>query len=71
MTHYKDDPRWIKARFNSACPCGNIIRKCEDAFYYPRTKTALCKKCGDAAELDFNLAVQDEDFYNSQIHYHK
>ncbi|MBU2507593.1 MAG: hypothetical protein KJ799_12850 [Bacteroidetes bacterium] len=64
---FKDDPRWIKARFNSICSCSQSIKKGDDIFYYPKSKTAICKFCGESASKQFNLEAQDEQFFNSQF----
>jgi hypothetical protein len=62
---YRKDPYWTVARFDSSCSCGACIKKGTDMFYYPLTKTALCPQCSNKAAGDFELARQDEDFYNS------
>ena len=42
MPRYRDDPRFIVARFNSVCPeTGKAIRKGDDCVYYPRTRKAF------------------------------
>ena len=65
---YSQDPKWIKAKFNSKChECGETISKNEDVFYYPIGKTVYCSKCGEKHSNEFELARQDEDFINSQF----
>jgi hypothetical protein len=63
---YRNDPSWIEAKFASKCKCGNEIKKGERIYYYPLTRTALCPKCSEAAEREFQACKADEDFYNSQ-----
>jgi transcription elongation factor Elf1 len=65
-SHYKGDPKWIEAKFNSTCSCGRAIKKGEQIFYYPKGKVAFCSDCGQSRSAEFQSAVQDEDFYNSQ-----
>lgn len=67
MPRYARDPRWLTARFESKCSgknCNATIKKGEQAFYYPSTKSILCKKeeCGVQAARDFEAATQDEAF---------
>jgi hypothetical protein len=66
MPQYSGDPRWITARFNSKCPCGHDIKKGERTFYYPRTKAALCGKCGEKASAEFAAAAMDEALMTGQ-----
>ena len=56
------DPYWLNARFASVCQCGAAINKGARIFYYPRGKTALCEKCGQAAHAEFASAAADEQF---------
>ena len=66
--NYNGDPRWISAKFDSACRgCGLPIRRGDDVFYYPRGKHAFGSECGCAEQHsgDFNSMRADEDTYNS------
>jgi hypothetical protein len=54
------DPRWITARFHSACQCETVIAPGDRAFYWPRGKRLECAQCGDASERRFVAEVQDE-----------
>ena len=59
------DPFWMKARFNSTCAkCKGVIKRLENIFYYPNTKSALCYKCGEEAAAEFQCICDDEAFYN-------
>ena len=49
---YRDDPRWLFARFGKCTECKESL-KGKRAFYYPRTKDIYCEKCGDKHYLDF------------------
>jgi len=60
MRRYKGDPRWMTARFESACQCGKRIKQGEQIYYFPLTKTALCQACGEPAHRRFVSAAQDE-----------
>lgn len=60
MKAYRNDPRWLTARFESKCQCGNVTHKGGDIYYYPLTKTALCKSCGEQATRDFEAAAFDD-----------
>jgi len=65
MPNYKDDPRWIRAKFPSMCAeCGKPIRKHDEVFYYPRGKKVYCSDCGVVCERDFDSCVFDEAQYN-------
>ena len=66
MPSYSNDPRWITARFASACPqCKTAIRKGDSAYYFPATKTVLCAgdDCGGQAARDFEAARFDEECF--------
>ena len=59
-----NDPRQITAKFNSQCKsCGKVIRKGEQLFYWPLTKTAKCTECGEADYRVSMAAIQDEENY--------
>lgn len=69
MTRYKGDPRAITARFSSTCKkCGKVIRKGETLYYWPNTKDAFCKTCGEPEYDRFVSAAVDEDLYNGQMY---
>jgi hypothetical protein len=65
MKKFRNDPRWIDAKFSSSCNCGNMIKKGERIFYYPLTKTAMCKTCSEKADQEFREMAQDEEFLSS------
>ena len=70
MPRYSRDPYWLTAKFNSTCAkCQGEIKKGQQAFYYPSTRSCYCQKesCGGEASADFNAAAQDEDFMMSQF----
>jgi recombinational DNA repair protein (RecF pathway) len=67
MTTYKDDPRRITAKFKSHCSgCGEPVNKGETLYYWPRTKNALCEKCGEPEYASFKESAMDEDFYSGR-----
>ena len=65
-SHYKGDPYWTTARFNSTDKNGKPVKKGDRIFYYPQTRTVLTGTEADAASAEFSASVADEDFYNSQ-----
>jgi hypothetical protein len=68
-TRYRGDPHWITARFAGKCSkCGAKIEKGDEAFYYPKTKSLLGKKCGHGqeAEQDFLDMVEVEEAYGRE-----
>ena len=57
------DPHWITVRWDCSCStCGNPVRKGEQGWYYPASRSVLCSRadCGQQAALDFRAAVDDE-----------
>lgn len=62
---YKDDPRWLEARFDCECDgCHEPTRKGDRIYWYPSVKKAYGSTCGcgQAAERDFQAAAFDESF---------
>jgi hypothetical protein len=57
--YYKDDPRWITAKYPGRCHCGKGIQPGERAMYYPRNKKVACDECGRITEAQ----LIDEDNY--------
>jgi hypothetical protein len=62
MASYKDDPRWIAAKFAGVDMNGNPFRKGQQVLYYPRTKKILTGKEADKAWREFEALSFDEDF---------
>lgn len=63
MPTYRNDPRWITARFVSKCAgCKTAIEKGTEAFYYPASRSVYGKACGCAAPraADFEAAAFDD-----------
>lgn len=62
MARYKrgKDPYWLKARFDSVCSCGAKIKRGEDIYYYPNTRTAICADCGARGESDMQDEILNE-----------
>jgi hypothetical protein len=61
---YRNDPKWISAKFVSQCKkCNRSIKKGEDIFWYPSTKSVYCNdsNCGQACSKDFTNSVELED----------
>jgi len=61
---YRDDPRWITARYNGVDADGNAVRKGDRVFYYPRGKVLLTGEKAEQAARDFEAARVDEDVMN-------
>lgn len=67
MAYYRNDPRWLFARYSGTCrKCEGRIRKGDRAWYYPKGKHIYCEPCGEPQAREFESAVADEDFYNSR-----
>jgi hypothetical protein len=64
MKHYKGDPRWIRAKFNSRCRCGKQIRTGDEILYWPYNRSVQCETCGSPAWQRFLSEAADEDVYN-------
>jgi len=65
MGYQNNDPRVIKARFQSKCStCKKTILKGDEAFYWPIGKKIKCIPCGQPDYNDFILNLQDEEFFN-------
>lgn len=59
----RDDPRWNRMRYQTTCTrCGRTIRKGEQAFFYPLTRSTYCtgEDCGLRADREFEAARFDE-----------
>jgi hypothetical protein len=50
--YYKNDPRWITARYPGRCYGGTEIKPGDDAMYYPLTKDIACADCGRVTEIE-------------------
>lgn len=57
---YRDDPRWITARFPGVDRHGRAFIKGARVFFYPRSKTILTGEEADQASRDFEAARADE-----------
>ena len=67
--YYNQDPRWIKARFNSNChKCQEQIEKGDDILYYPKGKTVYCETCGMPEWKTFQAEVS-MDSYGNDLYY--
>jgi len=66
MSRYRQDPRWIVARFASTCSCGKPIAKGERIYYYPTARKAYCHECGEPMHARFVAECQDEAMISGQ-----
>lgn len=63
---YSRDPRWIRTKYPAKCAsCKGDIRRGENAYYYPSTRSLYCSKdtCGGQCHRDFEAAAFDEAAY--------
>ena len=44
--HYKNEPRWIRAKYPGRCHCGRAIKPGDRALYFPVSKKLSCRGCG-------------------------
>jgi hypothetical protein len=67
MTTYRNDPRWIPARYAGKCTkCSESFGAGRMVFYYPIGKRLLSGQCAIAAANDFDAMKRDEEFYCGQ-----
>ena len=65
MKTYRNDPKWLRARFQGRChgkTCQNKIEKDARAWYYPSDRAIYCERCGDAMAREFACMAADESF---------
>lgn len=73
MAQYRDDPRWITARFDGLClKCGKGFKRGESVWFYPakryeRRGRPYCESCGTPMAAEFRAAAEDEDFLMAQF----
>jgi len=63
------DPMWITAKFSSKCAhCDRVIQKGEEIFYFPNSKTVLCRAedCGKTASRELDAEKLDQRVYDLQ-----
>ena len=60
---YRDDPRWITARYPGKDRNGATVRPGDRVLYYPRTRTMLRGEAAEQAWRDFQAAAWDEAQY--------
>ena len=65
VMRYKDDPRWLVAKFGKCAKCGKDVRGLRVA-YFPREKRVYCETCGEADMLHFAAAAFDESQITGQ-----
>ena len=61
--YYRNDPRWITARYAGTDAKGTPFEKGERVFYYPNTKTIYAGAAAVDAALDFASSAFDEDCF--------
>jgi hypothetical protein len=66
MQHYSNDPKQLKARFDSSCSkCAAKISKGQEIYYWPSSREVFCLKCGEGPYNEFLASAQDEETYQS------
>ena len=63
---YRSDPRWIRVKYAAVCTsCKGNIRRGDNAFYYPASRTLHCDgdSCGGERHRDFEARSFDEAAY--------
>jgi len=58
--YYKNDPRWITARYPGQCHCGKEIKPGDRTMYSPLGKTVACEECGRVTEAQ----LADDDAHD-------
>lgn len=66
--YVNNDPYWLNARFASVCGCGVQIKRGDRIFYYPKSKKAVCEKCGRLGEGDLR-AERSMDAFGTDCGY--
>lgn len=70
MTIYRPrcegDPRWIPfSKYANDCPgCRERIAAGSRIFYYPMSRTAYCRSCGEQRVAEIEATIRDKDIYN-------
>ena len=64
MNRYRQDPRWIAARYAGQCAkCGESFPAGAQVFFYPKGRKVYVGQCAQVCAAEFNAAASDEDFY--------
>lgn len=69
---YRDDPRWLRARYAGSCAgkdCGEKFGKGADIFWYPKGKHAFYGACAERAAADFRACAEDEYMMSGRFGY--
>jgi hypothetical protein len=72
MPGFRNDPRWITAKYPASCAhqtkrdlgstlCNMPIPRGARAFYFPATRSIYCAACGEGAARDFQAFAFDDD----------
>ena len=64
MRTYRNDPRWIIAKFDSVTINGDRVKRGDRVLYYPADKSILAGEKAEQAWRDFEAAAADEDWMN-------
>ena len=60
--YYRNDPRWLIARYPGKTRDGQAFKKGDRVLYYPATKTFLAGEKAEQGWRDFEAAAFDEAF---------
>lgn len=62
MNHYRDDPRWIEARYPGHCHgCDAPISRGEQILYWPKGKRTYANVCAETRWARFTAEAADEE----------
>ena len=62
MPSYRNDPRWITAKWPGKDRDGAEYKKGDRVFYYPLTKTIVAGEAAEKAAREFASDRADEEF---------
>lgn len=67
MQTYKNDPKWIRAKFRGkCCRCHAEIKKGDLIYWYPLSRAVYCDgaDCGVSESRSFESSAMDDDLYS-------
>jgi hypothetical protein len=67
--HQPRDPHWMCARYSGTCAtpnCNNKIKRRDDVFYHPSTKSVYCTECSPAVARQAMADIEDDN-WNQQM----
>lgn len=61
---YKNDPRWIIAKFDGKDQRGNPVKKGQQVLFFPQARVIYTGEEATQAWAEFQASAQDEALYN-------